>query len=144
MKSANELGRAWIITREGSAWPQEVVAIVSARRSDEFIKHTLELLYGLISYNADGQFSAARWNNPKIPYRASAIMPGHSTAFDCGDNPFLIARLGRKVRLDTALKVPMLEWQQPDRFELSASGPVKRTTGLVRSAPVRLVFQSCG
>jgi len=133
--------RDWVIMREGPAWPQEVIGIVSARRNEKFIRHTLELLSGLLHYNAEEQLAAARWNKPEIAYRASAMMVGHRTAYHCGHNPYLIARLARKVRLDAARKVARLEWQDPDRFELSNSGPAKKTGGgSMSSAPVRFVF----
>jgi hypothetical protein len=130
--------RAWVITLEGTDLPEEVIAIVSARRSEEYIKHTLELLYGLLHYNAEEQLAAAQWTRPSIPYEAAPILRGQRTAFSCGHNPFLVARLARDVRLNTSRKVHMLEWQQPDRFEAAASGPLKRTEGKMRSAPVRL------
>jgi hypothetical protein len=72
-------------------------------------------------------------------------MVGHRTAYHCGHNPYLIARLARKVRLDAARKVAKLEWQEPDRFELSTSGPAKKIGGgSMASAPVRLVFHRAG
>jgi hypothetical protein len=130
--------RAWVITREGPSWPQEVVAIVSARRSEDFIKYTLELLCGLLHYSAEEQLAAARWNRPVNPYEATRARRGDAAALHCGHNPFLLARLARKVRLDSSSR---LEWQQPDRFEPSASGPAKRVVGGMRSAPVKLIWQ---
>ena len=128
----------------GPAWPQEVIVIASARRSEEFIKHTLELLCGLLHYNAEEQLRGGQRNKPVIAFEAARIMSGHATALHCGPNPFLIARLSRKVRLDSSSKVPMLEWQEPDRFEIGASVPAKKGAGEMRSAPVRLIWQDPG
>lgn len=133
--------RAWVITQEGTEVPCEVIAVISARRSEEFIKHTLELLCGLLHYSPAEQLAAARWNRPVIPFTAEPTEQGHRTAFHCGPNPFLVARLARKVNLEGTPKAPTLAWQEPDRFVGTASGPRRRAVGRMCSAPVRLIWQ---
>lgn len=127
--------------REGTELPHEVIAIVSARRSEEFIKNTLELLCGVLNYTPQEQLAAARWTKPTIPFAAERTAQGHPTALHCGPNPFLVARLARKISLEGTAKAPSLEWQEPDRFEKVGSGTRRQAVGRMHSAPVRLIWQ---
>lgn len=133
--------RVWVITQEGTEVPCEVIAVISARRSEESIRHTLEFLCGLLHYSPAEQLAAARWTMPVTPFTAEPTEQSHRTAFHCGPHPFLVARLARKVSLGGTAKAPMLAWQEPHRFVGAASGPRRQAIGRMCSAPVRLIWQ---
>jgi hypothetical protein len=113
--------KAWVITLEGTKEPRGVVALLSARKSGRAVKEFVEWLYALLYYGPAEHFSLARYRNPATIYEAVFATTNTGVPVDsmmmCGHNPFLVARLAKKVELfDRDGEQPYLEWVNPDRL----------------------------
>jgi hypothetical protein len=90
-----KLKRAWVITREGTRHPIQVIGILSARKSSKEIKAYVEWLYALFSYYPSEHLRIAHYTKPLALYEAQFFTTNTGILVDsemmCGDNPFLVA-----------------------------------------------------
>lgn len=149
MSSNPRMGRAWVITREGTRIQSSVVGIITARTSPDSMKGRIEWLYALLSQRAIDHFHAARYTDPSKPYPAKYLTtntgaPVTSTIF-CGHNHFLVARLAREISIiDGDQETPRLRWIEPDRLicDEQTLGVVQTIPGQQKEAPFSLPLLS--
>jgi hypothetical protein len=137
---------AWVITREGTRHPTEVLGILSARKSATKIKEHIEWLYALLHCDPIAHLEMARYNNPDNTCKAENDRTNTgipvSTTIRCGHNPYLVATLAKNVVfVDGDGEQPILTWTLPDRIVCDEHEPhviVKKVPGVRRQAPVHL------
>jgi hypothetical protein len=135
--------RAWIITQEGTERAQEVIGILSARKSGRIVKEYVEWLYALLNYLPYEHFGIAKYNNPLTLYEAqygtTNLGVPVDTLMTCGHNPWLVARLGSNISLSDG-EPPLLSWKQPDGLvqDPSSLKIIEKIPGPTCTAPVML------
>ena len=89
-KSDAEVKSAWVVTWKGtSRVSEDAVAILNYRMSARSVQDFVELLYASLIYSPRDKLLVAK-NRKANPYRATMTL---FQRIDCGDNPFLYARL---------------------------------------------------
>jgi hypothetical protein len=139
------MASAWVITQEGTRHSTEVMGILSARKSAKTVKQYVEWLYALLRCYPDQHLEYARYIDPIIPheaeYKTNTGVPINSI-MRCGDNPYLVARLAKNVKLiDEDPDKPILIWTNPERLVCDPNRPhhiMEKLPGSERQAPVRL------
>lgn len=109
---------AWLITwkwfGDHAAVEDDVVAIVSYRRSGSYIKDFMENLYIEKTSSFSEKLAYAK-DRKAIPYPASySTIKGvtWTGSISCGDNPFLFGRLVSNVRVEVQDGQETLRWEE--------------------------------
>ena len=132
---------AWVITREGTRHPTEVLGILSARKSATKIKEHIEWLYALLHCGPIAHLEMAKYNNPDNTCKAENTRTNTgipvSTTIRCGHNPYLAATLARNVVLyqvseilTQRLRIPksslcLIQHGERRRFAMSVPIPLR-------------------
>src|SRR6266852_1987678 len=105
-KSDAEVKSAWVVTWEGTTdIPDNPVAVLNYRMSASSVQDFVELLYASLTYGPRDKLLVAR-NRKANPYPATMNL---FQRIDCGDNPFLHARLVS----DLKMVDDRLTWTEP-------------------------------
>ena len=109
---------AWLITwkwfGDHAAVEDDVVAIVSYRRSGSYIKDLMENLYIEKTSSFSEKLAYAK-DRKAIPYPASYFTINGvpwMESISCGANPFLFGRLVSNVRVEVQDGEEMLRWEE--------------------------------
>jgi hypothetical protein len=143
-----KMKRAWVITQEGTRHAQEVIGILSARKSGRTVKEYVEWLHALLNYYPNDHLNLAKYNNPTTLdaaefTRTNTGVPVENVIF-CGHNPHLVARLAKDIELvDADGERPLLKWTNPNRLICDARTLqiTEKVPGAVCEAPVNLPFR---
>lgn len=117
-----KLGRAWLITKEGTEITGEVIAILDYRKSADRVREFVENLYISENYGLHEKLTYAR-NRRNNPYPAKferindVPLQGRIT---CGHNPFLLGRpVTDLVIVSNDLESEKLEWKEIPHTKMS-------------------------
>lgn len=125
MERKSRCNRAWLITWLGAGRrideANRIAAIVSARRSKQYVADLIELLYEFAATTTGGCVRSL--NRPRArPYRAQQgdlinDVP-HGDRIECGHNPWLFGQIVSEleVREDIERGVEIIRWREPSRF----------------------------
>jgi len=146
MVSTNKMRRAWVVTIGGTKGPTEVVALISARRSDKHVKERIEWLNALLHGGPSTHFYAAKYNNPEgfseAQYNRTNTGVRVSDMLYCGYNPFIIAQLATDVQLvEVEGHASVLRWTSPRKIRCDPDDPprvVEIVPGVPCEAPMHL------
>ena len=146
-----KLQRAWVITREGTRHPIEVVGILSARKSAKAVREYVEWLYALLYYYPQEHCDLAKYTKPSNPYPAQSYTTNTGIPVDagmlCGHNPFLDARRAKDISLiEVGPDHFFLKWTNPDSLicDPKTLHIVEKRAGRVCEAPIRLPLRTFG
>lgn len=118
--------KAWLITWEWGGdhakVPEQLVAILSSRKSANSIAELAEFLY----LRATGRASELAYyanRRKRLPYSAEKDQNGRIT---CGHNPWLYARIVSELTVDadTENGAEVLGWREPDTYGLDENDRV--------------------
>ena len=140
------LKRAWVIVREATNQPDEVVGVLSAQNGAHVVKRNVEWLYALMHYGPEDHLASARYTRPSVPYPAEFMRTNtgvpDQNVMHCGHNPFLIAQLAKNLSLSwQSGEEPILNWTMPDRLVCDPLRPwviTEKVPGITRSARMSL------
>jgi hypothetical protein len=140
------LKRAWVIVREATNQPDEVVGVLSARNGVDVVRRSVEWLYALMHYGPEDNLAAARFNRPSLPYPAGFMLTNtgvpDQSRMHCGHNPFLMAQLAKNLTLGShSGEEFILNWTMPDRLICDPLRPgviIEKVPGITRSASMNL------
>jgi hypothetical protein len=106
-KSDAEVKSAWVVTWEGTSGVPEdrVAAVLNYRMSPNLVKDFVELLYASTKFSRREKLLVAK-DRKENPYPATITL---FQRIDCGDNPFLRARLVSDLKMID----DCLAWTEP-------------------------------
>ena len=116
--------KAWLITWECVTVepPDRLAAILSSRKSDEYIADLMELFVQRATYGASEMAYYANRKNKRV-YKAQTPLiinnVAHGSRVICGHDPWLYGRIVNdlKIVIDEMKDVEILSWKEPDNFE---------------------------
>ncbi len=116
--------KAWLITWECVTVepPDRLAAILTSRKSDEYIADLMELFVQRATYGASEMAYYANRKNKRVHKAQTPLIihnVPHGNRVMCGHDPWLYGRIvnNLKIVVDEVKGVEILSWREPDNFE---------------------------